>query len=51
MERTVNALKEELDMDTLYSYLDKGIDDIEAGRVRSVEEAFDIIKERMQDEL
>lgn len=51
MERTLNVSKEELDVEQLYSYLDKGIDDIEAGRIKPVEEAFDIIKERMQDEL
>ena len=51
MERTLNVSKEELDMEKLYSYLDKGIDDMEAGRVKSVEEAFDIIKERLRDEL
>ena len=51
MERTLNVSKEELDVEQLYSYLDKGIDDIEAGRIKPVEEAFDIIKERMQDEI
>ena len=51
MERTLKVSKEELDVEQLYSYLDKGIDDIEAGRIKPVEEAFDIIKERMQDEI
>ena len=51
MERTLKVSKEEFDVEQLYSYLDKGIDDIEAGRIKPVEEAFDIIKERMQDEI
>ncbi|MBP3475020.1 MAG: hypothetical protein J6K48_01665 [Lachnospiraceae bacterium] len=36
---------------TLFDCLDKGIDDVEAGRVHAVEEAFQIVKERMKDEL
>lgn len=38
-------------MDTLFSYLDKGIDDMEADRVYAVDEAFQIIKDRMRNEL
>lgn len=38
-------------METLFSYLDKGIDDMEAGRVHTVDEAFQLIRDRMKDEL
>ncbi|MCM1193009.1 MAG: hypothetical protein NC123_07515 [Butyrivibrio sp.] len=38
-------------MDTLFSCLDKGIDDMEAGRVHTVEEAFRIVKDRIKNEL
>ena len=38
-------------METLFSYLDKGIDDMEAGRVHTADEAFRIIRERMKHEL
>lgn len=38
-------------METLFSYLDKGIDDMEAGRVHTADEAFRIIRERMKNEL
>ena len=38
-------------METLFSYLDKGIDDMEAGRVHTVEDAFPIVRERMDNEL
>lgn len=36
---------------TLFSYLDKGIDDMEAGKVHTAEEAFQIIKTRLADEI
>ena len=38
-------------METLFSYLDKGIDDMEAGRMHTVDETFQIIKDRMKNEL
>ena len=38
-------------MKTLFSYLDKGIDDMEAGRMHTAEEAFQIIKARLVDEI
>ena len=38
-------------MKTLFSYLDKGIDDMETGKVHTVEEAFQIIKEKIESEL
>lgn len=34
-----------------FSYLDKGIDDMEAGRMHTAEEAFQIIKARLVDEI
>jgi len=34
-----------------FSYLDKGIDDMEAGRLHTAEEAFQIIKTRLADEV
>lgn len=38
-------------MDTLLFCLDKGIDDMEAGRVHTVEEAFGIVRDRMKNEI
>ncbi len=38
-------------METLFSYLDKGIDDMEAGRMHTVDDAFQIISDRMKNEL
>ncbi|MCM1091232.1 MAG: hypothetical protein NC092_10165 [Butyrivibrio sp.] len=38
-------------IEALFSYLDKGIDDMEAGRTHTVDEAFQIIRERMNNEL
>lgn len=37
-------------METFFSYLNKGIDDMEAGRVHAVEDAFRIVRERMGNE-
>lgn len=42
---------EKVAMETLFSYLDRGIDDMEAGRMHTVDEAFQIIRERMNNEL
>lgn len=36
---------------TSFSYLDKGIEDMEAGRVHSVDEAFQIIETRIQSDI
>lgn len=38
-------------IEALFSYLDKGIDDVEAGRLHTVDEAFQIIRDRMENEL
>ena len=54
MDAAVKDVKidnEQTAMETLFSYLDKGIDDMEAGRVHTVEDAFQIVRERMDDEL
>ena len=37
-------------METLFSDLNKGIDDMEAGRMHEVDEAFRMIRERMDEE-
>ena len=49
--KDVKKNNEQTAMETLFSYLDKGIDDMEAGRVHTVEEAFQIVRERMDNEL
>ena len=48
MEAVVNDMDltgDETAMETLFSYLDKGIDDMEAGRLRTVDDAFQIISD------
>ena len=37
--------------ENLFSYLDKGIDDMEAGKLHTVEDAFRIIGEKTGNEL
>ena len=49
--KDVKMNNEKTAMETLFSYLDKGIDDMEAGRIHTVEEAFQIVRERMDNEL
>ena len=54
MEAVVNDMDlkgDEPAMETLFSYLDKGIDDMEAGRLRTVDDAFQIISDRIKNEL
>ena len=51
VKKTTNERNEKLAMEDLFSYLDKGIDDMEAGRMHTVDEAFQIIRERMTNEL
>lgn len=48
---TTDNLKVNSAMETIYSYLDKGIDDMEEGRLYTADEAFRIIRERMNNEL
>lgn len=49
--KSTDEVNEKIAMETLFSYLDKGIDDMEAGRMHTVDEAFQVIKERMDNEL
>lgn len=49
--KTTNEVNEKIAMETLFSYLDKGIDNMEAGKMHTVDEAFQIIRERMKNEL
>lgn len=49
--QTTDQATEKDAMETLFSYLDKGIDDMESGRVHTADEAFRIIQERMKHEL
>ena len=51
VQNTTDLATEKDAMETLFSYLDKGIDDMEAGRVHTADEAFQIIRERMKHEL
>lgn len=47
----INETTEKDAMETLFSYLDKGIDDMESGRVHTADEAFRMIRERLKHEL
>ena len=50
--KTTENVGDQIAIETLFSYLDKGIDDVEAGRVHhTVDEAFEIIRDRMENEL
>lgn len=49
--KTADEVNEKIAMETLFTYLDKGIDDMEVGRMHTVDEAFQIIRERMNNEL
>ena len=54
MQAAVKAnenISEKAAIEALFSYLDKGIDDVEAGRLHTVDEAFQIIRDRMENEL
>lgn len=52
MEAVLNdMILNEQQRTTSFSYLDKGIDDMEAGRVHTVDEAFQIIQERAQSDV
>ena len=54
MQAAVKAyenISEKTAIEALFSYLDKGIDDVEAGRLHTVDEAFQIIRDRMENEL
>ncbi len=49
--KTNENMNEKTAVEALFSYLDKGIDDVEAGRLHTVDEAFRIIRDRMENEL
>lgn len=54
MQAAVKAnenISEKTAIEALFSYLDKGIDDVEAGMLHTVDEAFQIIRDRMENEL
>lgn len=43
-------MSEKTAIESLFSCLDKGIDDVEAGKLHTVDEAFQIIRDRMENE-
>ena len=49
--KDMNVVEDRTAMETLFSYLVKGIDDMEAGRLHTVDDAFQIIRDRMKNEL
>ena len=49
--KTVEEADEKIAMETLLFHLDKGINDMEAGRMHTVDEAFQIIREKVNEEL
>lgn len=49
--KVTDKVNEKNAMETLFFYLDKGIDDMKAGRMHTVDKAFQIIRERMNNEL
>ena len=49
--KTVEEADEKIVLETLLSDLDKGINDMEAGRMHTVDEAFQIIREKVNEEL
>ena len=51
VSQAVNGTTIKDSAETLFSYLDKGIDDMESGREHTADEAFQIIQERIKNEL
>ena len=49
--KDMNVVEDRTALETLFSYLDKGIDDMETGRLHTVDDAFQIIRDRMKNEL
>ena len=49
--KDMNVVEDRTALETLFFYLDKGIDDMEAGRLHTVDDAFQIIRDRMKNEL
>lgn len=48
--KDMNVVEDRTAMETLFSYLNKGIDDMEAGRLHTIDDAFQIIRDRMKNE-
>ena len=48
--KIVEEADEKIVMETLFSNLDRGIDDMEAERMHEVDEAFQIIRKRLDEE-
>ncbi|WP_313130446.1 hypothetical protein [Anaerocolumna sp.] len=51
VKNNFDQFDEKTAMETLFSYLDKGIDDMESGRLHTVDEAFQIVRDKMKNEL
>lgn len=49
--KDLNIVKDRAAMEKLFSYLDKGIDDMEAGKFHTVDDSFQIIRDRMKNEV
>lgn len=49
--KTIDEVDGKNAIETLFSNLDKGINDMEASRMHTVDEAFQIIREKMDNEL
>ena len=49
--KDMNVVEDRTALETLFSYLDKGIDDMEAERLHTDDDAFQIIRDRMKNEL
>ena len=50
-DKITEETEEKMVMETLFSDLDKGIDDMETGRMHEADEAFRMIRERLDEEL
>ena len=48
--KDTNSAKDDMAMNKLCSYLDKGIDDMQEGKLHVAEDAFQIIRNRMKNE-
>ena len=49
--KDMNVVEDRTEMETLYSYLDKRNDNMEAERLHTNDDAFQIIRDRMKNEL
>ena len=46
--KTLDIMSENVARKSLFSYLDKGIDDMETGRLHSLEEAIRLVRIRLE---